>query len=381
MGRLFWKFFLAFLLAQVLAALAMTASIALLDDVWGRHGPGPAPFVPAGPFPGEPDPFAPWSPDGPPGPPPGEDGFGPPFHGPPPPPYLPMFGILLGCLAASGLLAWYLAAPVRHLRWALGAVGEGRLETRVAARMGGRHDEIAELGRDFDRMAGELQQLVESQRQLLHDVSHELRSPLARLQVAIGLARQDPAKLEVTFDRIERESGRLATLVGEILTLARLEAGRSDALTERFDLVELVAGVAEDACFEARSLGRELDLIGDLAAFTLVGRAEQLHRAFENVLRNAVKYTAPGTRVEVRLARPIPEILVISVRDHGPGVAPDELERLFQPFFRARQGTGTDGFGLGLAIARRAVQAHLGRIQASLPDGGGLCVEIRLPRA
>lgn len=247
--------------------------------------------------------------------------------------------------------------------------------------MGGRHDEIAELGRDFDRMAGELQRLVESQRQLLHDVSHELRSPLARLEAAIGLARQDPAKLEVTFDRIERESARLATLVGEILTLARLESGRNETPAERLDLVELVSGVAEDARFEARSLGRDLAFGGDLSAFTVRGRAEQLHRAFENVLRNAVKYTAPGSRVEVLLARPVPEILAISVRDHGPGVAPDELERLFQPFFRARQGSGTGGFGLGLAIARRAVQAHQGRIQATLPPGGGLCVEIRLPRA
>ena len=164
-----------------------------------------------------------------------------------------MLAILLGCLAASALLAWYFAKPVRNLRWAMGAVAEGRLETRIQSRMGRRRDEIADLGRDFDRMALELQRLVESQRQLLHDVSHELRSPLARLQAAIGLARQDPRQIEMTFDRIECESARLAALVGELLTLARLESGRDETPARPLDLVELLADIAEDARFEARS--------------------------------------------------------------------------------------------------------------------------------
>lgn len=289
-----------------------------------------------------------------------------------------MLAILLGCLAASALLAWYFAKPVRNLRWALGAVAEGRLETRIQSRMGRRRDEIADLGRDFDRMALELQRLVESQRQLLHDVSHELRSPLARLQAAIGLARQDPRQIEMTFDRIECESTRLATLVGELLTLARLESGRDETPARSLDLVELLADIAEDARFEARSNGRDLHFSGSGERFVL-GRAEPLHRAFENVLRNAVKYTCPGSTVEVALDGADSGHVCVSVRDHGPGVLPRELETIFQPFHRGHRNAATEGFGLGLAIARRAIQSHQGTILASLPEDGGLRVEIRLP--
>lgn len=373
MGRLFWKFFLAFLLAQLLAGIALFLAVAWLveprqpppmPDTWSMEAP-PA--------------FPVRRPEPPHGPPPEAPGFGPPPHRGPPPPYLPMIAILLGCLAASGLLAWYFAKPVRSLQWALGAVAEGRLETRIQSRMGRRRDEIADLGRHFDRMARELQRLVESQRQLLYDVSHELRSPLARLQAAIGLARQDPARIEITFDRIERESARLATLVDELLTLARLEAaGHDETPRVRLDLVELIAGIAEDACFEARSTGRDLVFQGS-GEFLVMGRVEQLHRAFENVLRNAVKYTHPGSVVDITLEQVGSGELCVRVRDHGPGVPADELEAIFQPFHRGHQGMMADGFGLGLAIAQRAIQAHQGTIRALLPERGGLCVEIRLP--
>jgi two-component system OmpR family sensor kinase len=377
MGRLFWKFLLAFLLAQGLAALALFLAIGLFNESW--EPPPPPPPAISNAWQANNDARGlPWRP-GPPGPPPWTPGFAPPPPpGPPPPPYLPLLAILIGCLAASALLAWYFAKPVRTLRWALGAVAEGRLETRIQSLMGRRRDEIADLGRDFDRMALELQRLVESQRQLLHDVSHELRSPLARLQAAIGLARQDPAQIEMTFDRIECESARLATLVGELLTLARLESGRDKTPKVALDLVELLADIAEDARFEARSNGRDLHFSGSGEWFVM-GRVESLHRAFENVLRNAVKYTRQGSTVEVALEGRTSGLVCVSVRDRGPGVVARELETIFQPFHRGHQGASTEGFGLGLAIARRVIQSHQGTILASLPEGGGLRVEICLP--
>ena len=300
-------------------------------------------------------------------------------HSPPPSPLLPISIGILASLGFSALLAWYLAKPIRHLRSAFDAVAVGKLDTRIGPRMGRRRDEIADLGRDFDRMAGQLQILLGSQRRLLHDVSHELRSPLARLQAAIGLARQQPEKLDASLDRIERESGRLDELVGELLTLSRLEAGMSGAVDEEVDLVELVASIADDARFEAEAHGRQVEFSGAGEALVKV-RAELLHRAFENVIRNAVKYTGEGTAVEVRVERrAAPDRLIVTVDDRGPGVPESDLEAVFEPFFRSGSGAKTAGFGLGLAIARRAIEAHGGSIRALNRPGGGLQVEIVLP--
>ncbi|HNI82913.1 MAG TPA: ATP-binding protein [Rhodocyclaceae bacterium] len=323
----------------------------------------------------------------PPGPPPGLDLPGRP-PGPPferrRPPDRPGLGVLIasGLLASvlvSALLAWYLAKPVRHLRWAFGAVADGRLDTRVSPLMGARRDEIADLGVEFDRMAGQLQALVGAQRRLLHDVSHELRSPLARMQAAIGLARQDASKLPATIDRIERESVRLDELVGQLLTLARLDAGSGDAPEEAVDLIDLVAAIADDARFEAETLGKTVHFVGDGQALTRV-RAELIQRAFENVIRNAVKFTAVGTAVDVTVGV-IDGRFRLRVADRGPGVSESDLATIFEPFHRGRAAVTAGGFGLGLAIARRAVTSHGGQIEASNRDGGGLEVSIVLPLA
>lgn len=298
---------------------------------------------------------------------------------PPPPLLLPISIGILASLGFSALLAWYLAKPIRHLRGAFDAVAAGKLETRIGPRMGRRRDEIADLGQDFDRMAQHLQVLVGSQRRLLHDVSHELRSPLARLQAAIGLARQQPEKLEPSLDRIERESSRLDALVGELLTLSRLEAGMSGAVDEEVDVVELVASIADDACFEAEASGRHLHFSSQGQRILKV-RAELLHRAFENVIRNAVKFTQVDTAVEV-------EVMIaeegnrfrVTVEDRGPGIPEHDLHAVFEPFFRGGTGAATSGFGLGLAIARRAIEIHGGTIHACNRSGGGLCVEMVLP--
>jgi len=296
---------------------------------------------------------------------------------------LPIGVAILASLAFSAWLAWYLSTPIRHLRGAFDAAAAGRLDTRIGARMGRRRDEIADLGRDFDRMAGQLQTLVNSQRRLLHDVSHELRSPLARLEAAIGLARQRPERLAETLDRIEREAGRLDQLVGEILTLARMQAGMARAADEEIDLVELVREVARDARFEAEPCGRQVGFVGTGEAL-VTANVELLHRALENVVRNAVKFTAVGSRVEVEIARQPdrngePDRLLVSVSDRGPGVPEGDLEAIFEPFFRSETRTPTAGFGLGLAIARRAIEAHGGTIRACNRPGGGLTVEIVLP--
>jgi two-component system, OmpR family, sensor kinase len=298
---------------------------------------------------------------------------------PEPDPRVPIVTGLIASLAFSALLAWHLSKPIRHLRWALGALADGKLETRVKQLMGAGGDEISDLGQDFDRMAQQLQSLVGAQRRLLHDVSHELRSPLARLQAAIGLARQDPAKLEATLDRIEREAGRLDELVGQLLTIARLDAGVRDAREERIELVDLAAAIADDARFEARAQGRELRFEGEGDA-EVEARGELLQRAFENVIRNGVKYTGEGTTVEVR-ASVEGGNFVLRVADRGPGVPEADHEAIFEPFYRGLNGRAASGFGLGLAIAKRAVVAHGGRIVASGRVGGGLVVEISLPLA
>ena len=295
----------------------------------------------------------------------------------PPRPWLLMVIGAVASLAVSALLAWYLARPIRNLRWAFRAAADGRLDTRVRPLMKGRRDEIADLGEDFDQMAQKLQNLVTAQRRLLHDVSHELRSPLARLHAAIGLARQDPRKLEPSLERIEREAARLGELVGEVLTLARLEGGTASGPEETVDFADLVADIAEDARFEAEAAGRKVAL--DSAEQVLVrGRAELLHRAVENVVRNAVKHTAPGTAVEIELSV-AGERAILRVTDRGPGIAPGEAERIFEPFYRG--SADPDGFGLGLAIAHGAVAAHTGAIRAANAPGGGLRVEIDLPLA
>jgi two-component system, OmpR family, sensor kinase len=299
-----------------------------------------------------------------------------------PAPIAPWEFIVIGIavsLAFSALLAWYLARPIRSLRWAFDAAAAGKLETRVTPLIGSRRDEIADLGRDFDRMALQLQKLVSAQRRLLHDVSHELRSPLARLHAAIGLARQAPAKLEPSLERIEREATRLDHMVGEVLALARLESGTASRGKERVDLAYLAANIAEDARFEAEASGRSLAFTAGGDA-PVLGDADLLHRAIENVVRNAVKFTREGTTVDVSV-RTTKSSAVLSVADHGPGITSAELAKVFDPFYRGESASGTPGFGLGLAIAQRAIDAHGGTIRASNVAGGGLQVEIELPLA
>ncbi|MEJ2060184.1 MAG: ATP-binding protein [Gammaproteobacteria bacterium] len=289
--------------------------------------------------------------------------------------------ISVASLLFSAGMAWYLTQPVRHLQRATGQLAEGALDTRVMPSIGRRRDEIADLGRDFDHMAGRLQLLLEAQKRLLHAVSHELRSPLARLQVAVALARQQPDKVELALERIERESQRLDELVSHVLTLSRLESGMQSWPMEAVDVGEVLEDVVADARFEAESLGRRVTLsIG--ADVTLTARSEWLRGAFENVIRNALKYTVDARPVEVVMRTDTAaDECVVSVCDGGTGVAPDQLEEMFKPFVRVGgEATGAlQGYGLGLAIAKKAIEALGGTISAANRPEGGLCITMRLP--
>jgi signal transduction histidine kinase len=293
-------------------------------------------------------------------------------------PWVPIAAATAASLLFAVLLAWYFSRPIRALREAFNAAANGDLAPRFAGASGKSGTELNDLGRDFDIMTARLRSLIDGQTRLLHDVSHELRSPLARLQAAIGLAHQQPEKWSASMERIERESVRMDKLVGELLTLARLEAGAIKASQEEISMADLLGQIVDDAHYEAASQQRSVVREGE-ADVQVIGQPDLLGRAIENVVRNAIKHSPDGGEVilQSRLA-PESSKLVIRVLDRGPGVAPADLETIFQPFFRSSNAS-TEGHGLGLAIAQHVVEAHGGSIRASNRDGGGLCVEMILP--
>lgn len=293
-------------------------------------------------------------------------------------PYITMVVGTLASLLLAAALAWYTARPIRALRAAFAAAACGDLSARFGASKPGRGDELSELGREFDRMSAQLRVLMESQQHLLHDVSHELRSPLARLQAAIGLAQQRPDNLSASLARIERESARMEKLIGELLTLSRLDTAVNLPPAEEIAIVDLIDEIAADARFEAEHRGRKVT-VGACANVTVHGSPDMLWRAIENIVRNALKHSPEGGVVEVDLQVEQARFLV-RVLDRGPGVAADHLEKIFLPFFRSNpEWNNTDGHGLGLAIAQRVIKAHGGTVHARNRDGGGLCVAIELP--
>ena len=283
---------------------------------------------------------------------------------------------LISSLIFSTMLARYLVRPIRILRDGLHHIAEGDFKIEVSNSMGHRHDELGQLGRDADRMAFQLEQLMQSQKRLLHDISHDLRSPLARLQVAIGLVRQNPERLEAMLDRLEHEARRLNTMISEILILARLESGVPYPQEDFLDLGELLQGLIEDARFESPSHQILLNLPTKDGEWLLPCRGELLWRAFENLLRNALQHTPEGASVTLSLGATV-QAYTISIADTGPGVPEKMLQEIFEPFHHAGN---TRGHGLGLAIAKRAIEAHGGTILAHNAHSGGLVIQITLPR-
>ncbi|MCF5724477.1 HAMP domain-containing sensor histidine kinase [Pseudomonas syringae] len=289
-----------------------------------------------------------------------------------------IIGTLMSALF-SGYMAYYLAWPLAHLKRAMSDAAQGRFETRVKPAMGQRRDEIVDLAEDCDRMANQLKVLVHAQQHLLHDISHELRSPLTRIQAAIGLFRQDCSRVEM-LERIERESERMDTLIEALLTLARLQGRPESIERESLDITELLKMIVEDAQFEAGIKGSRVEL-NACPPFIACVSGELLYRCFENVIRNAVRYTRPNTAVRVSAqVNAEGNRLNVSITDQGPGVDSERLQSIFNPFERGA-GDASVGFGLGLAIAARAVQMHGGSIVARNETGGGLTVEIHLHSA
>jgi len=306
------------------------------------------------------------------------------FFGPNRTPGLGIFIAILSSGLVCFLLARYLTAPVVRLREATQKLAAGDLTARAGTVGSRRRDEIAELVRDFDGMAERLENLVNAQSRLLNDISHELRSPLARLNVALGLARQRTGpEAAPTLDRMELEANRLNELIGRLLVLARMEGGEEAVEKSEIHLEDLVREIAQDAEFEAQ--GRNCRVKCEVVDDAVVsGNVELLHSAIENVVRNAMRYTQGGTEVEIRLEQ-IEEAngpqALVRVSDQGPGVPEASLDKLFQPFYRlgdARERQ-TGGVGLGLAIAERAVRLHGGSVRAANRPAGGLVVELRLP--
>jgi len=289
---------------------------------------------------------------------------------------LRLLAVLLTAAVACYGLARYVTRPLAVLRTTTRALARGDLSVRVGTTMG-RTDEFAELGRDFDRMAERLDGLVTAERRLLRDISHELRSPLARLNVALGLARQRAGDETTALDRIEREAERLNVLIGQLLTLARLESGTIAPARACVDLAGIVREVVEDAAFEAN--GRHVQLI-ETCADVVLGDPELLRSAVENVVRNAVRHSPESSTVEVGLRRDEARVR-IAVRDHGRGVPEAALPHIFQPFYRVGDARtrSAGGVGLGLTIVDRTIRLHGGTVHAANAPGGGLVVELILP--
>lgn len=300
---------------------------------------------------------------------------------------VPGLGISIAVLTSGlvcYLLAQFLTSPIVRLRRATQRLAAGDLSARAGNGQSRSKDEVSQLVNDFDLMAEQIEKLIDAQSRLLKDISHELRSPLARLTVALELARQRTGpEAESVLDRISLESSRMNELIGSLTTIARLESGSGSVRKVVVPLEEVVQEVARDAAFEAqaRKCQVECEILDELP---VIGDPALLHSAVENVVRNATRYCRDGTTVKIRaekMGRKSPPEAIIRVSDLGPGVPETELEKIFRPFYRIddARGRSTGGVGLGLAITEQAIRLHGGSVRASNLPEGGLLVEIRVP--
>jgi two-component system sensor histidine kinase CpxA len=292
--------------------------------------------------------------------------------------------LLLAIIVSAGASWWlarYISAPIYGLQQSARILARGDLDAKVEERFSQRRDEIGTLARDFNHMASELKAQIQAKEVLLRDISHELRSPLGRIQIALGLAALDQANVEVQHRRIERDIERMNTLIEEIIRLARLTSVPQSFPMEEVDLGVLLDEVADDVSPEATVFGRCI-VVTCPAHLIVRGNRELLRRAVENVLRNANRYSPENSEITVS-ARAEEKAVAIHIRDHGPGVPANDLARIFEPFYRIsrareREGGGT---GLGLAITARVMALHSGQVFASDHPDGGLVVTLRLPAA
>src|ERR1700732_1730252 len=301
---------------------------------------------------------------------------------------LPLLGV--GLLMVTFFCFWlthHIVAPIQGIQSAARKVAAGDLRVRAPVEISKRHDELAALAADFDVMVERMSAFVRSQKDLLSTVSHELRSPLTRLIMSLALLRkQSSPESEELLQRMERGVERIDTLIGQLLTLSRLETGLSSEGRDNVDLSQLVQEVVADGDFEAHSCGKAVRLQAEEGIVIEKADQQALRSACENIVRNAIRFTTPGSEVEVILKtekmRPSPQA-VLSVRDYGPGVPGELLQQIFQPFFRVKEPNGNprenNGTGLGLAIALEAIRQHRGSIIAANANPIGLEVKIMLP--
>lgn len=380
MGRLYWKFFAFFFFAQLTTVAGVSFAFWTIhhqenmqQEVMQQGMRRPPLFEDMPPPPMRED-----------MPPPMREGMRPHIqqaqHRPPSRfPWIPLAGGFVVSFIFAAMLARYFSKPINNLKHAFEQAASGKLDIRVGEAMDGRRDELADLGRDFDAMATRLGSLLQGQTRLLHHVSHELRSPLARMQMSLGLARQNPEKINSTLDRIELEATRMDKMVGELLELSRLESGVVQLSKESLLLNHLLASIVSDAQFEADAKEIKLNLHMP-KEYSIDAQADLLYRAIENVVRNAIKYAPEGSEVTIECSEQTPQkTLKINVRDQGIGVAETELEDIFKPFVRGSSGSQTTGHGVGLAITKQVIEAHGGHVTAKNLKPIGFNVEIQLP--
>lgn len=285
-------------------------------------------------------------------------------------------GAVISAFGAIALSNW-LTRPIRAVNRALKSLASGLLSTRIGPDLRTSNRQLRELGEAFDHAASRLEALTETQQRLFHDISHEIRSPLARLRAAAGLLEKNPQRYQPMLVQMESDISRLDHLVESILILARFESGESEPAFVSLDLRDLIEPILQDASFEGQERGITVSYDGE-DQLPLQGDIELLQRAVENVVRNSVKYSPNGGTILARGTREGKHVR-LEILDDGPGVAPEDLKRIFAPFLRTGAFRQTPGLGLGLAIASRAVEAHGGRVEASMRKEGGLAVAIVLP--
>lgn len=381
MGRLFWKFFIPIWIAQLIGTMSVMFIIEFTEKTLDRDransvhsvsadirhvasgdNTGHFPVAEARGHPVQTDRVRPMPP-----------------HGFRILPYEPLIAHLLASVIVAIFLTQYLSRPIRSLRAAFREAASGNLQSGVSAGIKKRSDELTDLLREYDKMAAQLKTVMDGQRQLLHDVSHELRSPLARMQAAMGLVRRQPEKISHFFDRLDSEIIRIDRLIGELLTLSRLDTNIAINTEESIEIGDILAPLVDCMQFEAQTKGKSVRYVEPPTAF-LQCNPDLLTRAVENVVRNAILHTPPDTMVDIEITVDQANFLRISVKDNGSGIPQEELDSVFLPFYRGSDAEGkSEGHGLGLAITKRIIAAHGGTISAANLPAGGLHVEIALP--
>lgn len=294
---------------------------------------------------------------------------------------VPLSVVLFSLLSSSvfaGVLAWSISHPIKLLLQHLKSAAEGDLLVRVSPKITASHDEFSELGEAFDLMALRLNNMIKSQSKMLHHVSHELRSPLARIQLSVGLVMQNPKKMQSSLQRVELEAIRMERMISELLEIFRFESGMQKLQKIEVDLKALLTGIVGDVLFEKQDAKLRLEM--PETAVVVEGQLELLQRAIDNVIRNAVKYGPENGVVAIELQHSARTgEVILEVQDQGQGVEQQELEQIFRPFVRGRRASQVDGHGIGLAMTKHIVEAHGGFVKATNLNPHGFMIRIHLP--